>query len=44
MRRFHFDDPGFEAAFAAFIEERRDTPEDVGYLIESSVREKGVQG
>ncbi|HEY3697033.1 histidinol dehydrogenase [Phenylobacterium sp.] len=35
MRRFRFTDPGFEEAFAAFIEERRETPSEV----ETSVRE-----
>ena len=29
MRRFIFSDPGFEAAFAAFLDERRETPEEV---------------
>ena len=29
MRRFSFSEPGFEAAFAAFIDERRETPEEV---------------
>ena len=27
MRRFRFTDPGFEAAFSAFADERRDTPQ-----------------
>ena len=29
MRRFSFSDPGFSAAFAAFVDERRETPEEV---------------
>jgi len=35
MRRFRTTDPDFAAAFEAFINERRDTPEDV----DASVRE-----
>ena len=33
MRRFRFSDPGFEAAFAAFVDERRETPEEVDTLV-----------
>ena len=29
MRRFDFSDPGFDAAFAAFLDERRGSPADV---------------
>ncbi len=45
MRRFNFTDPGFEAAFAAFVEERRETPEDVDLAVRdvlASVRAEGL--
>jgi histidinol dehydrogenase len=45
MRRFRFDDPGFEAAFTAFVEERRDTPEDVDATVRdvlAAVRAEGL--
>jgi histidinol dehydrogenase len=45
MRRFHFADPGFEAAFAAFVEERRETPEKVDDLVRdvlAAVRTEGL--
>jgi histidinol dehydrogenase len=45
MRRFSFSDPGFEAAFAAFIEERRDTPEEVDAAVRdvlAAVRAEGL--
>ena len=45
MRRFHFDDPGFRAAFSAFVAERRDTPEEVDALVRdvlAAVRSEGV--
>jgi len=45
MRRFQFTDPGFEAAFAAFIEERRETPEDVDLAVRdvlAAVRAEGL--
>ena len=29
MRRFRFSDPDFQTTFAAFTDERRETPEDV---------------
>ncbi|MDB5455404.1 MAG: hypothetical protein JWP92_989, partial [Caulobacter sp.] len=29
MRRFNASDPGFAAAFAAFLDERRGAPDDV---------------
>ena len=38
MRRFHLSDPNFEIAFAAFVEERRETPEDV----DAAVRAEGL--
>lgn len=45
MRRFHFTDPGFEAAFTAFVEERRDTPEEVDAIVRevlAAVRAEGL--
>ncbi|MDB5422819.1 MAG: hisD [Phenylobacterium sp.] len=45
MRRFNFSDPGFEAAFAAFVEERRETPEDVDAIVRdvlAAVRAEGL--
>ncbi|WP_332766816.1 histidinol dehydrogenase [Phenylobacterium sp.] len=45
MRRFKFSDPGFEAAFAAFVEERRETPEDVDLAVRdvlAAVRGEGL--
>jgi len=33
MRRFRFTDPDFETAFAAFVDERRDTPEEVDAVV-----------
>lgn len=45
MRRFRFDDPGFEAAFSAFVAERRETPEEVDAVVRdvlSAVRTEGV--
>jgi histidinol dehydrogenase len=45
MRRFHFDQPEFEAAFAAFVDERRETPEDVDAVVRdviAAVREEGL--
>src|SRR6201996_7778396 len=33
MRRFRFTDLGFEAVFTAFIEERRETPEEVDAVV-----------
>ncbi|WP_411286798.1 histidinol dehydrogenase [Phenylobacterium sp.] len=37
MRRFRFDEPGFQAAFAAFTEERRETPQDVDAVVREVV-------
>ena len=45
MRRFTFTDPGFETDFAAFIDERRDTPEDVDASVRdvlAAVRAEGL--
>lgn len=45
MRRFHFSDPGFEADFAAFVDERRDTPEEVDAVVRdvlAAVRAEGL--
>ncbi|MFC3070429.1 histidinol dehydrogenase [Phenylobacterium soli] len=46
MRRFKFIDPGFEAAFTAFVEERRETPEEVDAVVReviASVRAEGLE-
>jgi histidinol dehydrogenase len=46
MRRFRFSDPGFEAAFAAFIDERRETPEEVDSAVRdvlAAVRAEGLE-
>ena len=46
MRSFQFSDPGFEAAFAAFIDERRETPEEVDAAVRdvlAAVRAEGVE-
>lgn len=45
MRRFSFTDPGFEAAFEAFLYERRETPDDVDAAVRdvlSAVRGEGL--
>src|ERR1700740_1956294 len=45
MRRFRISDPGFEAGFKAFIEERRDTPHDVDAIVVdvlAAVRTEGL--
>jgi histidinol dehydrogenase len=45
MRRFTFTDPGFEAAFSAFVEERRETPEEVDEIVRdvlAAVRTEGL--
>ena len=45
MRRFHYSDPGFQAAFSAFLEERRETPHDVDALVAeilATVRAEGL--
>jgi len=45
MRRFRFSDPGFQAAFSAFVAERRETPEDVDAIVRdvlAAVRAEGV--
>ena len=46
MRRFRFSEPGFEAAFAAFVEERRETPDDVDASVRdilAAVRAEGLE-
>jgi histidinol dehydrogenase len=46
MRRFHFTDPDFETVFAAFVDERRDTPEDVDSRVRdilAAVRADGLE-
>ena len=45
MRRFRFQDPDFQAAFAAFVAERRETPEEVDEVVRdvlAAVRAEGV--
>jgi len=45
MRRFNFSDPDFLAVFAAFVEERRETPEDVDAIVRdvlAAVRADGL--
>lgn len=45
MRRFTFTDPRFDEAFAAFVAERRDTPEEVDAIVRdvlAAVRADGV--
>lgn len=45
MRRFLFQDPDFPSTFAAFVAERRETPEDVDAIVRdvlSAVRTEGV--
>jgi histidinol dehydrogenase len=45
MRRFRLTDPGFEADFAAFVDERRDTPEEVDAIVRdvlAAVRSEGL--
>jgi histidinol dehydrogenase len=45
MRRFRFTEPGFEAGFRSFVEERRDTPEEVDAVVRdvlAAVRAEGL--
>ena len=45
MRRFRFEDPGFSAAFSAFVAERRETPEEVDAVVRdvlAAVRAEGL--
>ena len=45
MRRFRFTDPDFETAFSAFVEERRETPEEVDAVVRdviAAVRTEGL--
>jgi histidinol dehydrogenase len=45
MRRFRISDPGFEAGFKAFVEERRDTPHEVDEIVRdvlAAVRTEGL--
>ncbi|MCC7267549.1 MAG: histidinol dehydrogenase, partial [Caulobacteraceae bacterium] len=46
MRRFSFQDPGFGAAFRAFVAERRETPPAVDAAVRevlAAVRERGLE-
>jgi len=45
MRRFRLTDPAFESEFAAFVDERRDTPEEVDAIVRdvlAAVRSEGL--
>ena len=45
MRRFRISEPGFEAAFAAFVDERRETPDEVDSRVRDillAVRTEGL--
>lgn len=45
MRRFRFSDPSFEADFNAFVDERRETPEEVDAIVRdvlAAVRAEGL--
>ena len=45
MRRFRFTDPDFEMDFSAFVDERRETPEEVDSAVRdiiASVRAEGL--
>jgi histidinol dehydrogenase len=45
MRRFNVSDPDFATAFAAFVEERRETPQDVDAVVRdvlAAVRAEGL--
>ncbi|THD60933.1 MAG: histidinol dehydrogenase, partial [Phenylobacterium sp.] len=44
MRRFRFTDPDFETAFAAFIEERRETPEEVDSVVRDVIAAVRTEG
>ncbi|MGZ3375036.1 MAG: histidinol dehydrogenase [Phenylobacterium sp.] len=44
MRRFRFTDPDFETAFTAFIEERRETPEEVEAVVRDVIAAVRVEG
>ncbi|HEV2532113.1 histidinol dehydrogenase [Phenylobacterium sp.] len=44
MRRFRFTDPDFEPTFAAFVDERRDTPEEVDAVVRDVLRAVKVEG
>ena len=46
MRWFRHSDPDFETAFAAFVDERRDTPEEVDSAVRdvlAAVRAEGIE-
>jgi histidinol dehydrogenase len=44
MRRFRFTDPGFEDAFAAFVDERRETPPEVDEAVRDVLRAVRAEG
>ncbi|MDB5476469.1 MAG: hisD [Phenylobacterium sp.] len=44
MRRFRFTDPDFETAFAVFVDERRDTPEEVDAVVRDVLHAVKTEG
>lgn len=44
MRRFSFSDPDFATAFAAFVDERRETPQDVDAIVRDVLAAVRVEG
>ena len=44
MRRFNFSDPDFETAFAAFVDERREPPEDVDAIVGNVLKAVRAEG
>jgi histidinol dehydrogenase len=44
MRRFRFTDPDFETAFAAFVDERRETPDDVDAVVRDVLHAVKTEG
>jgi histidinol dehydrogenase len=44
MRRFDFNAPGFEAGFRAFVEERRETPQDVDAKVRDVIAAMRAEG
>jgi len=44
MRRFRFTDADFATAFSAFIEERRETPEEVDAVVRKVIADVRSEG
>jgi histidinol dehydrogenase len=44
MRRFRFTDPDFETTFGAFVDERRETPEEVDAVVRDVLRAVKTEG